>query len=113
MTLPALIGKLTAAKAGSTDLDNKIDKWRWGSDQLTVTPYTSSIDAALTLLPEDLQFGFNMDIEETAEGWCGYVWLDHPTNKDGYCRTRPRPTKRECNEEIPLAICIAALKGRR
>lgn len=73
---------------------------------------TASVDAALTLFPEDEQFGFNMDCEAVHKGWCGYVWLGHPTNETSFCRTRLKPTRAEMLADIPRALCIAALKAR-
>lgn len=81
-------------------------------------PYTSSLDAAVTLMP-DGQWGVNWDIESVfAKGFegnvaiCVYVWLGHPTNVDTFIRSPGCATYADGMKWLPRLICAAALRAR-
>jgi len=109
--LADLIAKLEAAPNGSDKLDREIAmvcdiKWSpeedgnfGGYDLLPRRCYfTSSLDAALTLVPE----GLHEEIKRAKhrKGWRVNLWNDH-----GLGQSADAPT-------APLAICIAALRAR-
>jgi len=119
MTLATLIERLEKTQGPMRDLDALIaiemgvNPGYQGDGVWDCPRYTSSVDAALTLMQADLDFGFNMDCESVHGGWCGYVWLDHPTNRSSFVRTRRHETRAGMMADLPRVICIAALKGLR
>jgi hypothetical protein len=119
LDLQSLIARLEAATEGSRELDYEIAKWklprlsecvqlpdgRWETPDGLVyaIDYTTSLDAALTLVPE---------------GWC----CDMGTGGAGYAegswaRVYPQSgqahgTGNVSGQTLPLAICIAPLLAR-
>lgn len=101
-----LIAKLEKAEAGSRELDACIAEMLSPSDDPAYDAmlygdypprYTTSIDAALTLVPERTQLALNRTgFEDQADtcraevDWSNSTWAD----------------------TLPLALCIAALKAR-
>ena len=66
--------------------------------------YTTSLDAALTLVPEGL--GWQVWGEPKATKYGGEASIEHPTDGWHFCT--------EANGRTPaLALCIAALKARQ
>ena len=101
MTLDDLIAKLEAATDGSRTLDTLIERVIVAPGQsfsLTTPPYTSSLDAALTLVPE----GLDEEIKRARhrKGWHVALWKP---SRIGQIGDAPIPA---------LALCIAALKAR-
>lgn len=118
-----LIEKLEAAPEGSRELDAEIARWAHGDaaylDQpySTPMPYTTSLDAAMTLIPEGRTYG----VGETR-------YYTHPLTSEtlepdgkifGWARvTKDTPivaSGEEFEAEAPtpaLALTIAALKAR-
>lgn len=105
-----LIQRLEAAEAGSRELDVEIAKLlgvyirAWGLPPYhpteNVSPYTTSLDAALTLVPEGLASAVGTMFGMSQPPW-GVVWQ---------ANGRPMAT---CEAATPaLALCIAALKAR-
>lgn len=107
MTREELIAALEKADGPTFVMDQALADWLWeGSGYptpLIPKPYTSSLDAALTLVPEPWKVDW---IQENLDepGWQGGV----------YRRGEKWPIKRRsgagCNGAI--ALCIAALKAR-
>lgn len=111
--LDTLIRDLEEATEGSRELDTAVTNWmwreKWGKKlpkDLSIEPYTTSLDAALTLVPE----GWKWEIANHAgddDGPRAALWWGIPA---------------EHNDEIKqigahgntpaLALCIAALKAR-
>jgi hypothetical protein len=122
-----LIARLEAAAEGSKELDWEIaGKPLWEYPPNDRRPnynnplYTTSLDAALTLVPEGLWGGKIMwNGSERANG--GYVELEcGPVSEGGVWAALVNSYDAEDDrEEIPkpkplaLALCIAALKARR
>lgn len=111
MDLPSLITRLEVATGPDRELDLAIwnvlnPKYPFGCISPALNKYTSSIDAALTLVPE----GFAVDL--TAFTGCKYgdafLWSDSRESGLRYS-TRALP-RRPANPAI--ALCIAALKAR-
>lgn len=122
MSLTELIQKLEAAKEGSRELDELIHEAAGspGADDPQYAAfesgddfprnYTTSLDAALTLVPD----GWNYQLLKTGgvllssglpysasiKASSQYGWVDPPYPFDGYSETQA------------LALCIAALKAR-
>lgn len=123
--LSDLIARLEAAKEGSRELDADLhptpawhdedcDEWRaqYGDTggTIEVPHYTTSLDAALTLVPAGWNYQllktggvlllsgkpFSASIKAPSE----YGWVDPPYPSDGYADT------------MPLSLCIAAMKAR-
>ena len=108
-----LIAMLEAATEGGRELDGKIHLWRIadallsdGSDGHAVRrelghwsappPYTTSLDAALTLVPEGRYVKLTLDRAHN-KAW---VWVELD-DTEAVARKTPA-----------LALCIAALKAR-
>lgn len=135
-----LIKKLESAECGSRELDGKIyrrvelskghlyretpEGWQtnlhgtalnpvW-SDSLASAPhYTTSLDAALTLVPE----GWGWQVSDRAPNpHAGRAYLHNRELHFVGVFDRPNP-RFECSEETAatpaLALCIAALKARQ
>ena len=97
--LDALISKLEAASEGSRELDgavfhvtypsveysDRLEIWTYKGEHVLLPHYTTSIDAALTLVPD---------------GWTPWDLIAR------YC------TPSEFDAAPALAICIAALRAR-
>jgi hypothetical protein len=101
-----LIARLEAAMEGSRELDELIDNYVLGGSAAGPRAYTTSIDAALMLVPEGWVLAHLGDDASGMEGNmkalgacceldCGRM------EKQGMAATRP------------LACCIAALKARQ
>ena len=127
--LDTLIAELEQASEGSRDLDARValaagwlrkfgddgrTYWKHGDDSwLAISDGgpdfypTTSIDAALTLVPEGFVWGVGTDIDEGPSAVLTRYPADYKTG-DGF----------EYHEHTtaatpPLALCIAALKARR
>ena len=112
--LAALIAKLEAATEGSRELDfairlvdeepgTKID----GRFAELVPRYTTSLDAALTLVPADPKGGWYWRVGHSSlyRGWA-HLNRYHPDNCDTGDET-------SANAATPaLALCMAALRAR-
>lgn len=122
MTLSELIAKLEEAEEGSRELDAEIFRLmgltdlqerhceNWcrmdGRTDLTrdryiqawAPPYTTSLDAALTLVREDCDWVIN------SRGRYACVWESKESGGEGHWESRGKP--------LPVALCIAALKAR-
>ncbi len=105
--LKSLIAKLETAKKGSRELDWDITIIIEFPRNGSAPPYTTSLDAALTLVPEGCY--------ETILSW------NSMKSEFGYCRMNVRGPfgKHGWHEDRigegktpALAICIAALKAR-
>ncbi len=101
-----LIARLEAASEGSEELNDAIDFELFGSDE--ARPYTTSLDAALTLVPEGWWL---RSIEGCPQQNEWDAMLDQ--------KTIPWGKAIGCaNENVgsptpALAVCIAALKARK
>lgn len=101
--------------------------WRGGGPYLCERhggPYNPpafvfSLDAAVTLMKGD--WGIAWDVEcvfaagesgINGVGVCVYVWLDHPTYEDTFCRSPACRTHAEAMRFIPRLICRAALRAK-
>lgn len=113
MTAPLaeLIARLEAATEGSRELDLAIyalcvpespEKWVRDRPETYAPHYTTSIDAALSLVPETANcHGYDRDPKEVV----AFVSRNHV--KDGHW------LKEGCHPtSVPLALCIAALRAR-
>lgn len=90
----------------------------WAADGKSRVPfYTSSIDAALSLVPEGWRYGIEQagrfDSNDLTEAWCwphedGFEpdWMN---GDEGY-RSCPN-SARAAHKETAIALCIAALKA--
>ena len=95
-----LIERLEALTAPSREVDLLIMRHaeNIGGDRENALPYTASIDAAMTLVPEKYAFGCGKGTSEPSVeswAWCGpdegpYAWGATPA----------------------IALCIAAIKAR-
>lgn len=108
--LKSLIAELESAKEGSRELDAMIENWlEHGSESdlayiLTdienitkPAPYTFSLDAALTLVPE----GWYWQISEVGLAWVGtHLTANKPVRFDGDAVTPA------------IALCIASLRAK-
>ncbi len=112
MKLPELIAKLEAATEGSRELDVAIyafdrpvpavelePRHQHNFDLMKAPRYTTSIDAALTLVPEGWAYQLNMLFEPNCRQEA-IVWT--PSNLSPVSGAHT----------MPLALCIAALKAR-
>lgn len=105
--LKTLITKLESAKEGSWDLSQRVGKATGGEKQyqhpgsvrLSHLNYTTSLDAALTLVPEGLKL---LQLGEWSDGWYAQVGPHH----------KQRAWKVDQIQTPALALCIAALKAR-
>lgn len=107
----ALIEQLEKAEVGSWALDASIHRWRFRSGEPMTfrdddpQPYTTSIDAALTLVPPgDWNACFTT-----------YYRSAHicPIDPDSQGVSDPRTGRCDRAASVPLALCIAALKTNR
>jgi hypothetical protein len=114
-----LIERLEGAKAGSRELDALVFEAATGQSSWLEVPgygegvtvrkaisglpeYTSSIDAALTLVPEGAEYSIST--------LYGVAWIELPLNcGDG---ESPHFVRRK-DGNVPLALCIASLKARQ
>lgn len=113
MDIEDLIKELEEADFGSKDLDLKVAKVNNPNltdlpDYLAIWPsaYTTSVDAALSLVPGGWHWGV-ASIDENdifSGGFQAYV-TPSMTHFEGYQRGEAKTA--------PLAICIAALKARK
>lgn len=129
MTSDELISKLEAATEGARWLDEEVAvavgwtrkdvkhdfKWKAPDDQLYILPprYTTSLDAALTLVPDSgVKNSPWLPCIELERTWGEHRWdgefrwevhLSHPT-LDAHVASAPT---------APLALCIASLKAAR
>lgn len=137
MTIDELIAALEKADGPSRELDAEIsamfldtqpahplpDGTIWiegcGSESsrtIHSRNYTRSLDAALTLVPEGCDFGF--EVEHVFGGPCVYArcepggWIA-PVAEHRRLVTIQRATQAAASKMIAIAICIAALKARR
>ena len=101
-----LIAELEQAKEGSRKLDNAIESLMpfpkpTNPDEVVGYPpyYTTSLDAALTLVPE----GWSYMIEGGLSTQSPSAYLAHPET-EGFVQGIASPSA--------LALCIAALKAR-
>lgn len=95
------------AKPATYEPVGSIDFSDWPADSMEVVAgalgaprLTTSLDAALTLVPE----GWTWDVDATAPE-CGVDWTLHPQGLEEFAVTGTAPTP-------ALALCIAALKAR-
>jgi hypothetical protein len=123
-TLEEVITELEAANEGSAELDLMIEKWcgaapenavvavggpqRWTSGAMTGQPchlprYTTSIDAALSLVPDGWHL-LDADSETfpPEEMWRARVWHQGEIENESHEGE---------SGVLPIAICIAALKA--
>ena len=110
-----LIARLEAAMEGSRELDKTISKLIGtysapdrGDPTGTWKSYTTSLDAALTLVPEGWQFGIGTHPADE---------LFNPGGAQAYCTKHgtggaPRGYAHADAHTAPLALCIVALKAR-
>ncbi len=95
--LKSLIDELEQAKEGSRELDRKVywrlDLPRIGNMEATIPRYTTSLDAALTLVPED-------------------IWWQLRHEHGVYSVEVGRTIGTQQKSYPALALCIAALKVR-
>jgi hypothetical protein len=114
MTLPELIAALEAAEGPSRELDAEIaHATEWTGMELVEwppfwPPFTSSIDAALTLVPEKFYWSVGSLTDEHSEphheyGAQLYLW-SHVADKDDVIEHGATPA---------IALCIAAVKARQ
>jgi hypothetical protein len=124
-----LISALESATEGSRELDDQINE-ALGNDYETHCPrYTTSIDAALTLVPEG--WGGEVFWHDGASARNAYVDLRLPNPRwdepdcppEEYCTYAALVDSYESGEDDPhplpqgrplaLAICIASMKARK
>lgn len=111
-----LIERLEHAETGSRESDAEIAKaiypklelrgngqWYIDNIHVRIEPYTTSIDAALTLVPEDMGWHSWCDDRKATMtvGDVGFDWGPH-IMPEGYGEA----------DTPALALCIAALKAR-
>jgi hypothetical protein len=100
MPIDDLIARLEQAANGSPALDAEVAALiASGADNAATPPYTSSVEAALTLIDEHFEIGLQR------EGGCWSAWCEPPK---WFSRLRHYPAKQPA-----LALCIAALEARR
>lgn len=112
MTIQEIITLLEAATGPDRDLDLAVAIAVWGrpgrlvmrhndetgqNEEYTHWHYTSSIDAAWTLVPEGFRWscGFSKHVPHNAQVWTGTGYYEG-----------------ECDSDRAIALCIAALKAR-
>lgn len=105
-----IIAKLEAASEGSRELDREIDRQMGSKWEGKYAPYTQSIDAALSLVPERWYpslIAWNVEIlsEPNDRVWATVVRHGPNDLPDGGHRMGTAATP-------ALALCIAALKAR-
>lgn len=126
MTIDELINALEHAEGPSRELDQSIAVFVRNASNPPNRPkvigvancqaYTSSVDAALTLIPDGCDFGF--EVEHCFGGPCVYArclpgsWIA-PVDDQRELVTIQRDTQSAAARMIPIALCIAALKARK
>jgi hypothetical protein len=129
--LNAIIEKLMTAEEGGRDLDvavarsvypdrkirHNFDWFYWGVEQQETVPhYTTSLDAAVTLVPDGLDF--YLEIEAVHMGPCCYAGvrpggaISPAGNGWAGWGQKHRPDWPSAKRALPLALCIAALQAR-
>lgn len=118
-----LIARLEAAAEGARELDVAIAKavgaWRKPPPTVvdphwTALHYTTSLDAAMTLVPDQIECGtINFSRNKTGRQYC-HTTLEQSADSLGRDMRDDEPTEIEAlNVATPaLALCIAALKAR-
>lgn len=109
-----LIARLEATDHGDRDLDDAIHTavggkdpppegalWRHTVYTLSAPWFTTSIDAALTLVPELPRRSINVALEDRGEAVAVVTWDGEPCHAVGRAHNQPA-----------LALCIAALRAR-
>lgn len=108
MTLSDLITRLEGAEEGSRELDwairDQMMEFGWPGDHPPT--YTTSVDAALTLVPDGLEIRLDKVLAATMDDPYWEFCCD--VSGSGVCRS-DTDTKAAT---FALAICIAALKAR-
>jgi hypothetical protein len=90
------------ATAGHPTWGDPIPLEEWIDEGFSSLPYTSSVDAALTLVPDDANTHGHEVEEYGIVAWCGRNFVD-----DGHWLAEGRhPTS------LPIAIVIASLRAR-
>lgn len=95
-TYEDMIARLERASGPDRELDIAITELMQGhpvGDRGTYTPYTHSLDAAVTLVPEGFEWSVSSDLPRYG-ATCGSCAADF------------------AGATAPLALCIASLKGR-
>jgi hypothetical protein len=130
--LDELIARLEAASEGTTELSAEIERdvagrrvhqWPFwfrvtsfdgheNSAVVPVTPYTTSLDAAATLVPEGWDWGVSVNHRDHLDrplvyAMCGDVRDGISSAEKGHCRIEAATTS------APIALCIVALGARR
>ena len=108
MTIDELIARLEEATEGSFDLDCEVwDAIGDGALGLhkprSIKRYTTSLDAALSLVPEGLMLMLK-------SGWKPGPWLVHLEREEG---PAVQWVAGAYSSTAPLALCIASLKARK
>lgn len=100
MPLDDLITQLEQAATGSSALDAEVATViAPGAGDDSTPPYTTSVEAALTLIDERFDIGLQR------EGGCWSAWCEPPK---WFSRLHHCPAKQPA-----LALCIAALEAHR
>lgn len=106
-----LIEALERATGGDRELDVKIHTTVLDDAPYSVPAYTSSIDAALTLVPEGWQWGKRYDADGTFMECYPPDYLETVAYKGALGDTRTYCGTRSLRED-PIALCLAALRAR-
>ncbi len=115
-----LIARLEAATEGSRELDRLIHNSRKLSAGINITaePYTTSLDAALTLVPEgcaaEIHVGLG-DIYSAATVFVPRRGVDDQKRRTTRYEPHDAPAVKNgkaSQQPAALAVCIAALKAR-
>ena len=114
MTREELIAALEATTGPSRELDWGIHEWIWGVtapriNRMQPPTYTSSLDAALTLVPEGWASGSIAEERRVI----GYVHNNQPAFIGvGACDNPAKIWHEVRHPGRAIALCIAALKAR-
>lgn len=109
-----LIERLERATAGSRELDLMICSAAYGDRPVPLSfnlqPFSSSVDAALTLVPEGWQISLRFPFRDGRNADCelahyGHMPFSEHSDWERWC---PRVTA----ATPAIALCIAALKAR-
>lgn len=112
--LADLIARLERATGADRDLDEAIAEWRFQDDMATKRTskwgpvpryYTASLDAALTLVPEGLDWLICSRRRNFQDGYYVHI-MNGDVNRDG------RSVSVAWHPIPAIALCIAALKAR-
>ena len=102
----ALVERMEAATKGSRELDYAIGGGvAFGSQ---VPNYTTSVDAALTLVPEGMDWGVSWSRLHKLE-----TWVKAPMRRGTTCHQGYAPDGDDTARNAALALCIAALRARQ